>query len=244
MYFPKLKKSLYAIYCLLIISLVPSTVMALENAINQHIPSGSSACKVQHAIAYITWTNPNLNTSANNPGGGTFNRVAITEPTTANPPLFAAKYVEIGWSKQINLPGGYPSGDFVAVSYTDPNGIPQGYFVSRPQRNFHSFGIQYDPLIHHKWFVYENGQPVLGPNLSNSSGFVSNFLNGCAAVAGGEVVYGHENLGNTRFYNLVWGTISGAGIVSPAYWTSNTTRLHQGGYSCTVASVTDHTCGP
>lgn len=224
--------------------LITLQVLSLENATNQYVPSGASACKVQYALARISWTNPNLNTNNSNPIGGSYNRVAITEQTTASPPLFAARFVEIGWVKQTGLPAGYPNGDSIAVAYTNSNGTPIGFFVPRPQRSNHLFGIQYDPLIHLKWFIYENAQPIFGPNPSDSFGIVSNFTNGCAAVAGGEVIFGYEDMGNTRFYNLRWGTISSSGIVSASNWASNTQRLYEGRYSCTVSTTTDHSCGP
>jgi hypothetical protein len=223
------------------------SALAILNATNQYVPSGSDACKVQYARAHITWTNPSLNTSPSQPAGGVYNRVGITAQVVPNPTQPADQFVEVGWSKQINLPG-IPNGHYIWVTYTRPNIQPPyhyyAYWIFRPQRNVHDFGIQYDPLVHHQWFVYENTQPLSDPE--NGYGITANFINGCAAVAGGEVVFGHEDMGNTVFYNLGWGTISASGIVSPHFWPANTPRLHQGRYRCTVfiGTPTAHYCGP
>lgn len=241
--FSRKLRLLFHLICFICVVLIGVySVLAIENAVNQYIPVGSVACKVQYAAATITWTNPNLNAGTN--PGGVYNRVGIAEETIANPNQPTSKFIEIGWAKQTNLPPNtYPNGNFIAVVYTPPNGVPYGFFIPRPQRTSHNFAIQYDPLVHHKWFVYENSQPILDPNL-NTYDIATNFINGCAVVAGGEALLHYEDMGNTRFYNLRWGTISNSGIITAYYWINNLPRLHQGRYSCTVTTATDHRCGP
>lgn len=157
--------------------------LALQNATRQN---SATNCEIRLVIGSITWTNPTLNTAT----GGVYNRIATTTSRTANPGSPATAFAEVGWYKNIIL-GIYPEQDIQAV-YTDSNGNVQRISPQPPLSGTLQFQLQYDPLINNAWFFYVNGATI-GSTIS----YGTNFTSGCVAVAGGEVVNGVEDMGNT-----------------------------------------------
>jgi hypothetical protein len=86
---------------------------------------------------------------------------------------------------------------------------------------------------------------VIGATIGSTISYGTNFTSGCVAVAGGEVVNGVEDMGNTEFNNLTIGKIDSKGIANEVkFWNNNTVRLFQGRYTCTLILNCHHRCGP
>lgn len=227
------------IVSLLLVS-VSFYAQALINAVQQTVyPAGPSKCNVRYASARIKWSNPSLHFNL----GGSFNRVGITRDITPDPSTVAQKFIEIGWLKQVQ-PGvlGIPViTEWINVTYRDQAGNLANAFVGRPNSPSHRFTIQYDRVNHHKWFLFYDGTAINPPN---QIGFASNFVKGCAVIAGSEVISGYDSMGPTRFYNLKWGIFNSFGVSTVSPWPTNTLRLAQGRYNCLPLGVVEHTCGP
>lgn len=122
--------------------------------------------------AYINWTNPDLDG-----GSWVYHRTAVLQWSPW-------RFVEFGWQKT-------SSGVRGLIVYEDGSGA-KNQVVSISAAT-HRYSMQYDPNTDKYWFYLD------GSNVWNVD---ANFSSGDAAMAGGEVASGVEDMGHTHCYDL------------------------------------------